>query len=85
MTISITPIDGSTASERDAALDAQHAALLKKLGAELTHWFGAEFVVVDGASGAVVNQNDPHLHAASPSWDWWCELARAVRGADGPN
>ncbi len=62
----------------------QLAVEMNKLSAELTQWFAAEFVVLDGQTGELVDADGPHLAALPPAWDWWCELARVVAGRGRP-
>lgn len=49
-----------------------------QLGAELTRWFRAEFILLDGASGEVLGDEGPHLSGLPQARDWWCEVARTV-------
>jgi len=62
----------------------QLAVEMNKLSAELTHWFAAEFVVLDGQTGELIDTEGPHLTALPPACDWWCELARIVAGRGRP-
>jgi putative nucleotidyltransferase with HDIG domain len=59
-------------------------AELKALSAELTQWFVAEFVILDGTTGDPLEDVGPHLTAQPPSWEWWREAARVVASRGRP-